>query len=105
MTEPGNTESHELIRAAEIGAEAGLHFVYAGNRPGQVGSWEDTRCPSCGETVIERYGYLVRSYRLSSDGRCPKCETVIPGVWPSDAASVRTGDLSLYPQRLPRAVR
>jgi pyruvate formate lyase activating enzyme len=105
MKEPDNTESHELIRAAEIGAEAGLRFVYAGNRPGQVGPWEDTRCPSCQETLIERFGYLVRSYRLTVDGRCPSCQTSIPGVWPQSPIEVRTGDLSLYPQRLPRAVR
>src|SRR5438309_3307485 len=72
MTEPENTESSDLIRAAEVGAEEGLHFVYAGNRPGQVGSWEDTRCTNCGDTLIERYGFLVRRYRLTPDGHCPR---------------------------------
>lgn len=105
MTDPPDTTASDLIRAAEIGAEEGLRFVYAGNRPGQVGSWENTRCPTCRETLIERYGFLVRSYGLSADGRCPRCETSIPGVWPTDADKVRTGDLSMYRQVLPRLVR
>ena len=90
---------------AEVGAEEGLHFVYAGNRPGQVGSWEDTRCTNCGDTLIERYGFLVRRYRLTPDGHCPRCRTAVPGVWPADPSEVRTGDLSSYAQVLPRAVR
>src|SRR5438309_6896738 len=60
MTEPEDTQARELTHAAEIGAEEGLRFVYAGNRPGQVGEWENTRCPNCRATLIERYGYLIR---------------------------------------------
>jgi pyruvate formate lyase activating enzyme len=105
MTDPGNTASEALVRAAEIGAEEGLHYVYAGNRPGEVGAWEDTRCAACRETLIERYGFLVRNYNLTADGCCPRCNTQLPGVWPSDPATVRTGDLSSYIQVLPRAVR
>ena len=37
MTEPGNTSSQTLVRAAGIGKSAGLHFVYAGNLPGRTG--------------------------------------------------------------------
>ena len=33
-----------LIRVAGMGRAAGLHYVYAGNLPGQVGDLEDTRC-------------------------------------------------------------
>lgn len=105
MTDPPDTDAGQLIRAAEIGAEEGLRFVYAGNRPGQVGPWENTRCPSCQATLIERYGFLVRSYRLTPDGKCPHCQATIPGVWPTGAGEVRMGDLSLYAQRLPRPVR
>ena len=105
MREPPDTQAIQLSQAAEIGAEAGLNYVYAGNRPGQVGPWEDTRCPGCRETLIERVGYLVKSYRLTSDGNCPRCSTRIPGLWPSDPAQVRVGDLSMYGERLPRMVR
>jgi pyruvate formate lyase activating enzyme len=105
MTDPPDTDARVLIRAAEIGVEEGLRFVYAGNRPGQVGDHENTHCPSCRTTLIERFGFLVRSYRLTPDGRCPSCQAQIPGLWPASAAEVRTGDLSMYRQVLPRAVR
>jgi pyruvate formate lyase activating enzyme len=105
MTDPPNTEAPELIRAAEIGAEEGLQFVYAGNRPGQVGDWENTRCPACRESLIERYGFLVRGYHLTPEGNCPRCQTRLPGIWPTDPAEVHTGQLEAYAERLPRAVR
>ena len=81
MTDPDDTPATTLIRAAEIGYEEGLHYVYAGNRPGQVGSYEDTRCHGCGTTLIRRLGYLIREQRVGPDGRCPKCAVGIPGVW------------------------
>ncbi|MER3523443.1 MAG: AmmeMemoRadiSam system radical SAM enzyme [Ignavibacteria bacterium] len=80
MTEPENTPVETLIQAAEIGYEAGLHFVYAGNVPGRVGRYENTYCPTCSELLIERFGFMVRKNRLV-DGSCPKCKQRIPGVW------------------------
>lgn len=67
-----------LVRAREIGFAQGLEYVYTGNRPEVVG--ENTACPSCKKTVIERHGFQVRANRLQ-DGRCPHCGSVIPGVW------------------------
>jgi pyruvate formate lyase activating enzyme len=46
MTDPDNTRAEQLVRAAEIGVSEGLKFVYAGNLPGEVGEWENTRCPN-----------------------------------------------------------
>jgi pyruvate formate lyase activating enzyme len=40
-----DTNVEDLLRAAEIGQAAGLRYIYAGNLPGRVGPWEDTRCP------------------------------------------------------------
>ena len=37
MTDPANTTPAMLQRAAAIGREAGLRYVYAGNLPGRVG--------------------------------------------------------------------
>ena len=105
MTDPPDTDARALVRAAEIGRQEGLRFVYAGNRPGQVGHHENTFCPSCHATLIERFGFLVRSYRLTPEGRCPDCQMQVPGVWPRDAREVRCGDLSMYQQVLPRVVR
>jgi pyruvate formate lyase activating enzyme len=81
MTDPANTTPEDLMRAAEIGKQAGLRFIYAGNLPGQVGDLENTHCPNCRELLIERYGYYILDYRLTSRGTCPKCNTAIPGRW------------------------
>jgi hypothetical protein len=55
--------------------------VYAGNLPGRVGELENTRCHACRALLVERYGYLVRRYRITADGRCPECAVAIPGRW------------------------
>jgi pyruvate formate lyase activating enzyme len=81
MTDPRDTRPDDLLRAVEIGQQAGLRYIYAGNLPGMVGNWEDTRCPQCRKTVIKRHSYLVEDYRLTPDGRCPHCATQIPGRW------------------------
>jgi pyruvate formate lyase activating enzyme len=88
MTDPDNTDAKTLLRAAEIGHEAGLRFVYAGNLPGQVGEYEDTFCPHCNERVIQRSGYVIHEYRITGEGTCPKCNTKIPGLWPKDPSQV-----------------
>ncbi|HYP29296.1 MAG TPA: radical SAM protein [Blastocatellia bacterium] len=80
MTGPSNTSVETLIRAAEIGYGAGLRFVYAGNLPGRVGRYENTFCPGCKATLIERYGFHVLKNRLEA-GRCPDCRHSIPGLW------------------------
>jgi pyruvate formate lyase activating enzyme len=81
MTGPPNTTAEMLLAAAEIGRANGLRYVYAGNLPGQVGGLEDTRCADCGELLVGRYGYLIRKYRLTAEGRCPKCSASVPGRW------------------------
>jgi pyruvate formate lyase activating enzyme len=79
--EQRDTTPEDLLQAAEIGQAAGLRYIYAGNLPGMVGHWENTRCPQCGETLISRYGYLIEDYRLTPDGHCPRCCCPIPGRW------------------------
>jgi pyruvate formate lyase activating enzyme len=81
MDSPENTSPADLRRAAEIGRKAGLRYVYAGNLPGSVGDLEDTRCHQCGEILIKRSGYFVRDYRVTPKGKCPSCQTAIPGRW------------------------
>jgi len=81
MTDPGDTRPEDLLRAAEIGARAGLRYVYAGNLPGFVGHLEDTRCVRCSATLIERYSYRIKAYRITADGKCPKCGDSVPGRW------------------------
>jgi pyruvate formate lyase activating enzyme len=81
MTDPENTTAEMLLEAADIGRANGLRYVYAGNLPGRVGDLEDTRCASCGEVLVARYGYYIRDYRITRDGRCPACDTAVPGRW------------------------
>jgi pyruvate formate lyase activating enzyme len=100
MTDPRDTTADDLLRAVEIGQESGLRYIYAGNLPGRVGEWEDTRCPHCATTLIERYGYLIRSYRLTPDGRCLECKTTIPGRW-SDRFEGQIASHPFLPRRRP----
>ncbi|HEY3343268.1 MAG TPA: radical SAM protein, partial [Anaerolineae bacterium] len=81
MQSPQNTGAPLLVRAAEIGYAEGLHYVYAGNLPGRTASYENTFCPGCHTTLIERTGYHVRASHLTQDGACPQCGTHIPGIW------------------------
>jgi pyruvate formate lyase activating enzyme len=71
------TQAKALEAAVEIGKEAGLKYVYAGNVP--HGRYENTYCPGCGELLIERHGFTVASNMLK-DGRCA-CGQKIEGVW------------------------
>jgi len=81
MTDPQNTTAEMLLAAADIGLANGLRYVYAGNLPGCVGDLEHTRCAACGDVVVARYGYHIRDYRMTPDGRCPSCAAPIPGRW------------------------
>jgi len=100
MTDPEDTPPETLVRAARIGREAGLRYVYAGNLPGRTEGLENTRCPGCGAVVIERYGFRVLRNRLGDSGECPECRLAIPGVWgvvghhleePGDLVHIRCG--------------
>ena len=80
MTEPDNTPAETLLRAVQIGKDAGLHFVYAGNLPGQLHTTENTYCPQCGTLLVERVGFKVLQNRIVGDSCC-QCKRTIPGVW------------------------
>ncbi|MBI5242274.1 MAG: AmmeMemoRadiSam system radical SAM enzyme [Elusimicrobia bacterium] len=80
MFEAPNTSAKTLLRAAEIGREEGLCYVYAGNLPGELSELEHTFCPSCGTALVERRCFLILSNRIKG-GRCPKCASAIAGVW------------------------
>jgi pyruvate formate lyase activating enzyme len=81
MEDTQSTPPAALARAAQLGRQAGLRYVYAGNLPGRVRNLENTTCPTCGQVLIERHGYLIRSYRITAEGRCSSCSTSIPGRW------------------------
>jgi len=91
MKGPAPTSAHTLLQAAEIGEEAGLRYVYAGNLPRRVKNYEDTRCPNCQMAVIERAGYSLQNYHVTADGCCPKCGSAIAGVWTDRPEEVNVG--------------
>jgi len=103
MEDPADTRPEDLLRAANIGKQAGLRHVYAGNLPGRVGDLEDTRCANCRQTVIRRYGYLIRDYNLTAEGNCFSCGAAIPGRWASKFGGQIT-DHPFLPHRAPRLV-
>jgi len=105
MSDKGSTPVKTLLRAAEIGQEAGLHFVYAGNLPGQVSTYENTFCPTCSSTLIERLGYIITGYHLNNEGACPKCGHSITGIWPEEASSVQVRSSSDLSFRGPVPIR
>ena len=99
MTRPDNTPAKTLLRASDIGREAGLRYVYAGNIPGSVGEYESTFCPNCNQMVVERRGFTIMAYHLTAEGNCPRCGTKIAGVWPKDPTKVQ-----LNSWRFPRLI-
>jgi pyruvate formate lyase activating enzyme len=69
-----------LIRAAEIGYNAGLHFVYAGNATGQTRNYENTYCPHCKTLLIKRDGFRIVQQNMLH-GACPSCSNILAGCW------------------------
>jgi pyruvate formate lyase activating enzyme len=72
------TPAATLQRAAAIGREAGLRYVYVGNLP--VAGGEDTVCPQCGEMVVCRRGFRLIDQHIERGG-CRFCNGPIAGVW------------------------
>ena len=94
MQDPDNTPVSTLVRAAKIGQEMGLNYVYAGNIPCNVGNHENTYCPKCKTLLIERYGFRVIGNNLQN-GCCPNCHTSIPGRWDKAATTTTITDRPL----------
>ena len=82
MTDPQNTTAEMLLRGRRDrpGERASLRLCRQPARPGRRRSRTPT-APACGELLVARYGYLIRRYRLTADGRCPACAATVPGRW------------------------
>ena len=76
-----DTSIRQLLRAWDLGCQAGLNYVYGGNLPGMVPELQNTCCPGCDTPLIRRVGYYILDNHLTPDGACPRCGTAIPGVW------------------------
>jgi pyruvate formate lyase activating enzyme len=68
MTTPP-TPLASLERAWKIATEK-LKYVYVGNA--RLPGAEDTHCPRCGATAVERQGFCGGELKLT-DGRCRAC--------------------------------
>ncbi len=86
MMDTQSTPARTLLRAAEIGREAGLRYVYAGNLPGQVEEYETTFCPACARPLIRRWAYVISEYHITPQGRCTYCNAPVAGIWPERPA-------------------
>jgi len=73
-----STPVKTLLKAREIAKAEGVNYVYVGNVPGE--KYEDTICPKCGKTVIERVGYDIISWHLDLENHCEYCGFYIPIV-------------------------
>jgi pyruvate formate lyase activating enzyme len=69
------TKIETLEMAYEMARKAGVLYPYMGNVPGH--KYEDTYCPNCKEKLIQRLGYTILKYRVSSDKKCLKCGETI----------------------------
>lgn len=78
LTQLPMTPVSVLESAREIAMKAGMRYVYIGNVPGHEA--ENTICPKCGKTVVERKGFTVVENRLK-EGKCGYCGTGVAGVW------------------------
>ena len=72
------TPIETLESAAQIADEEGLKYVYVGNVPGHVRN--NTFCPECDGTIIERVHFSVMSLSVEG-GKCRFCGHEIPGIW------------------------
>jgi Pyruvate-formate lyase-activating enzyme len=77
MPDIPQTPSSTLIRARDIALRAGLHYVYTGNVHHLEG--DTTFCPGCHAPLIVRDWYHINEYRLTPDGHCPHCNSLIAG--------------------------
>ena len=78
MTDRPNTPVETLKKARQIGLDAGLKYVYIGNVPGSGA--ENTYCPGCGNSVINRFHYNARA-RLIDGNHCAYCHEPIDGIF------------------------
>lgn len=74
-----STPIEKIHKAREIGIDAGLRYVYAGNVPGDIG--ENTYCYNCKELLIKRFVFDVLENKINKEGKCPNCGVKIDGVF------------------------
>jgi len=72
------TDAEKIKTAVDTGKNAGLKYVYGGNIPGS--KHENTICPNCNNTLIERTGFSVSGNKIKK-GSCYNCGHKIEGIF------------------------
>ena len=85
MVDRPPTPPATLIRARGIALDNGVRHAYVGNVHDEDG--QSTRCPGCGQRVIERDWYTIGAYDLDDTGACRACGTALPGVFDGPAGT------------------
>jgi pyruvate formate lyase activating enzyme len=70
------TSFEKLKQHYDIAKMNGLNYVYIGNIAGNP--YENTYCPKCNSTAIERSGHYVTGWNLDREMKCKKCGFGIP---------------------------
>jgi pyruvate formate lyase activating enzyme len=78
LTALPQTPIETMVQAIKIAIAAGLKHIYVANIP--VSNAENTICPNCRKTLIQRKGFTILS-NLLDKGKCKWCGTIINGVW------------------------
>ena len=86
MADVPATPLDTLRRARRIARDTGLQHVYTGNVHDSDG--DTSYCAGCGEALIVRDWYEIRSYRLDTAGCCPRCGTALAGRYGAVGAAI-----------------
>lgn len=78
LTQLQPTPVNILQNARKIAVAEGLKYVYVGNVPGPDN--QNTNCPNCGKTAVERRGYSILQNNIEN-GNCKSCGSPVAGVW------------------------
>jgi pyruvate formate lyase activating enzyme len=97
MLDKPRTPSSTLTRARKIALENGVRHAYTGNVHDESGA--STYCHACGERLIGRDWYVLKSWNLDANGCCrscgERCAGVFadgPGDWGAKRQPVRLAD-------------
>lgn len=80
MLDSRPTPPESLIKAREIGLDAGLKHIYLGNLQDTYSNYETTICPKCGKHAVTRERFGVTENNII-DGKCRFCKNKIKGIW------------------------
>ena len=67
-------------RVGQVGQNAALRHVHAGNARGRTRDRENAFGPCCRPSVCARLGFREQRNRVSAQGKCPDCGEA-SGVW------------------------